>query len=1007
MLEISDIIICKNAFNTNKVVAMFNFFKFISSKLKSGIEEQKGNEPSREIGNEPLRETGKEILHRNPDVEGKNWNLDFKPLRSLVIWGFDENKNPSFLTLYGLQDFTQAHMLSDEVTYTSYAVFKGKGGHLPSAKAVEFVDRENMNHGLFYKCRRSYYYDWSKKDEFKVKEFYNLNTENYVNVPYFSPISHEELVRKVGLRLLPKGFIPVRSPDDILNLTGELAQYFDIVVKMITHQNIYIRKKLLTELISKDPPKELYYRILNWGSTELISGLFLELAKKSNPILKAEAEELVASEIDWAEDNFAKGVKRCANIYINSLDPDYRAKRTEWIRESLKNMDLHFTNIGGKEVPQGNIIDGVVYRKYANQGKFMDYINIYDNEKRKCVWSEVQTRYKVGPYSDGKKLKIIDFKSTIQEAEIYQLADVIGCIAYYLDAPRLTYYLRGSGKLKAHKYFQRYLRRIMDTYAQTNEAKFMEAMKHLLTGYGENDYVCKYPGNFQYNVFIKYYLYHEFGEKAPSDWSKHYQWVTNDQLVRLKGRYEFRKEIWDRNLEIVADIAANAKVDVVIKACYYILKDSPNAPKFINEIKYSQLIKLALSPYKPLSETFKNILKDRMEKLNSFDTDLMLALMDCSDEEMNKAAMVYFKKNGGLLSPSIIAQLLFMGNINQWADLFHENLMAFETSQYVEFIRQLLKPELCNSEWDRSLSTSVTDSLSASAGKIREASEADKVSIMREIIALLFHKKIPDWQAGFLEELIFSFTYENMETILTEVEISPAIRSTSVRNKCIISVLEAVKLKKLPKDSDVINILETGTSKMIKMLNEILTRNKLQMVDRLSTLLVMFEADVLALNRLAEEVFDSMQKEEQKRLHSLIIDSPVERAYLLGLKKLDLIYEDAIPEQFIIQMLEHDSNKVKTYISDKIDKAIAHCGVGNGELFMYYLKTLLLLPNKNSGSKEKVYKVLPQFVRLNKDKLSEIENILLDIGGSNKIIDSERALVTLAKIRKDGDLNAG
>ncbi len=986
---------------------MFNFFKFISSKLKSGIEEEKDNGLSREKGNEPSRDTGKEILHKAPGTEEKSWNLDFKPLRSLVVWGFDENKNPSFLILYGLQDITQAHTLHDEVTYTSYAVFKGKGGHLPSTKAVEFVDRDNMKQGLYYKCRRSNYYDWSKKDEFKVKEFYNLSPESYVVIPYFSPVSHEELVRKVGQGLKPKGFIPVRNPDDILNLTGELTQYLDVVVKMITHPNIYIRKKLLAELISKNPPKELYYRLLNRGSTELISGLFLELAKKSNPILKAEAEELLESEMDWAEENFAKGVKRCAKIYINALDPDHRAKRTVWIRESLKNMDLHLTNIGVKEVLPEKIIDGVVYRKYANQGKLMDHTYTYDYEKRKYVRSEVQNRYKVGPYSDGRKLKVIDFKNTIQEAEIYQLADVIGRIAYYVDAPRLTYYLRGSGKTKAYKYFQRYLRRIMDTYAQTNEVKFMEAMKHLLTGYGENDYVCKYPGNFQYNMFIKYYLYHDFGEKAPSDWSTHYQWVTNDQLVRLKGRYEFRKEIWDRNLEIVADIAANAKVDVVIKACYYILKDSPNASKFINEINYSQLIKLALSTYKPLSEMFKNILKERMEKINSFDTDLMLALMDCSDEEMNKAAMVYFKKNGGLLSPSIIAQLLLMGNINQWADLFHENLMAFETSQYVEFIRHLLKPDFCNSEWDRTLSTSVTDSLSASASKIGEASEADKVSIMREIIALLFHKKLPDWQAGFLEELIFSFTYENMENILKEVEITPAIRSTSVRNKCIISILEAVKLKKLPKDSDVINILETGTSKMIKMLNEILTRNKLQLGDRLSTLLVMFESDVLTLNRLAEEVFDSMQKDEQKKLHSLIIDSPVERAHLLGLNKLDLMYEDAIPEQFIIQMLEHGSSKVKAYISDKIDKAIAHCGVGNGGLFMYYLKTLLLLPNKNSGSKEKVYKVLPQFVRRNKDNLSEIENILLDIGGSNNIIDSERALVTLAKIRKEGDLYAG
>lgn len=68
---------------------------------------------------------------------------------------------------------------------------------------------------------------------------------------------------------------------------------------------------------------------------------------------------------------------------------------------------------------------------------------------------------------------------------------------------------------------------------------------------------------------------------------------------------------------------------------------------------------------------------------------------------------------------------------------------------------------------------------------------------------------------------------------------------------------------------------------------------------------------------------------------------------------------------------------------------------------MYYLKTLLLLPNKISKSKDRVYEVIPQFALTYRDKLDEIESILLDIGGSNIIVDSERALVALAKIRQE------
>jgi len=977
---------------------MFKFFKLFSSKLKSGNENNKGKSTTDFIDKSTKLEIGK-----------KRWNADFQPLRRLVLWGFDDNDNPSFLFFYGLQEVTQSKMLCNEVEYKSCAIFKGEGGHLPSTKAVEFFDRDNMEDGLYYKFNHNNYYNRSKKDDFKVKDyFYISNSKNYLTVPYFTSVCHEDIVIKASnQRIIPKGFRPARDPNDILNLTGELVQYIDLVVEMISNQNIYIRKKLLSDLIAKNPPKELYYRLLTVGSTELISGLFLELAKKSNPILKEEAIKLLESEIDWAYGNYAKGVKRCAKIYSDSLEPDKRAKRIQWLRDSIKTMDLHLIYINGKQVPSEKVIEGATYRKYANQGKLIDYMYNYDYTSRKYTEAEAPIRYKVGPYCDGRKLKLIDFKSTIQEAEIYGLADIIGKLAYYIDAPRLTYYLKGSGKTKAYNYFQRYLRRMMDNYADKDEDKFIEVMRYLLTQYEENDYVCKFPGNFQYNMFIRRYLYHDFKEKTSGSWNVYHQYDIKDQLVKLKGRYEYRKEIWDRHIEDVAYIAANAKIDVVIKACYYILKDSSNMQKLIEHVNYDQLIKLSLSPYKPLSSMFKKVLKDMTDKLTTFDPDLMLALMSCKDEEINKAAMDYFNKKKGFFSPEVIADLLLSGNINRWEELFNKNLISFTEGEYVEFIRHLLKNAKFPTALECSLSTSITESLSNSAQKIQQVFIADRVSIVDEIIQTLLHKKIPDWIAVFLEGVIFSFSYENMEGLLKELEISSVLRSTSIRNKCTIAIMNSIKFSKIPNDSDFMNILDSGSSKMVKMLIEIVNRNKCQLNDRLSTLLIMFESSITILNRLAEEVFDSMKEDEQKKMHSLLIDSPIERAYILGIKKLNFIYKDIIPSDFIIQMLEHGSNKVKSYISDKIDKTITDLENGNEELFMYYLKTLLLLPNKNSKSKEKVYKVLPQFVQLNREKLAEVEKILINIGASNIIIDSERALVTLAKIRKDGELNAG
>lgn len=99
-------------------------------------------------------------------------------------------------------------------------------------------------------------------------------------------------------------------------------------------------------------------------------------------------------------------------------------------------------------------------------------------------------------------------------------------------------------------------------------------------------------------------------------------------------------------------------------------------------------------------------------------------------------------------------------------------------------------------------------------------------------------------------------------------------------------------------------------------------------------------------------------------------------------------------------MLEHTSSEVKEYISDKTTEILANLGDGDEELFMYYVKTLIFLPNRISKSKDSIYEVIPKFATKYKNKLNEIEDMLLDIGGSNIIVDSERALMALAKIRK-------
>jgi hypothetical protein len=985
------------------------FLKFVSS-LFTGVD--KKNVTRSELN---INEFNSGDLDDNSTILENVWKKEYNPLRQVLLWGWDEENNPSFLILYGKHEFktrrsSGGNFLKDEVKYTSYAVFKGKEGHLPAFQAVKIIElydyrsRSYTAPKLYYKKGLSTGWYGRGNDEYLVKGFKNLAPENQVSFPYCISQSHSQCVRKLVNRpRLFHGFTLANNPNEVLKIEGELANYSEIILELMSHHNIYIRKKRLNELISMKPPKEVFTRLLDIGSTETVSGLFQELAKMADPVLIEEAKVMLETGIKWADGNYAKGVKRCIKIYLNTLDEKLKVDRAKWIRKYLSQMDLHLISINGKDIPQGKILEGSAYRKYAVSGLLQDYFWKYDYKTRKSSKFEAVKRYESGLYTDGVRLKIIDFKNTIQEAEIYGLEDVLGKIAYYLDAPRVTYYLKGSNKGKTLKYFRRYIKRILNSYAEKEPDKFMEAMKYMLTSYTEHDYVCKFRNNFQFNELLKYYLYYDFKEKPPvgwENWNERYEWMTNDQLMRLEGRYEFMREIWDNHLEIVADIALGAQINQVKKACYYILKDSLKSAEFIENMSYRQLINLALITYEPLAEMFMNILINKLQQLNAFDSKLMVCLIGSADKRMHDAAVEFFKRTNGLFSPADAVDLLFLDNLQQWSDLFQQNLLSLEREHYIEFISQILNKSSQFLELKIDLPENIRDILTVSTNKIEELSEDEKVNLINHLIGVLLKgEKLPEWMGTFIEEVIFSVSYEDLKSLLSETIIKPLQGWTASRNKRIISVLEAIKNKNIPCDVHIIDILDSGTSKMIKILFDIITENREELKNRFSTSLIFFESEVTVLNEIAEEIFESMQSEKQKKLHAMIINSPVVKAYSFGLKKLDMLYGDAIPEEFILQMLEHSSSEVKAYISDKTNRILDNLGNGNEKLFMYYVKTLLLLPNRNSKSKDKVYEVIPKFAIKFRDYLDEIEGVLLDIGGSNSIIDSERALVALAKIR--------
>jgi hypothetical protein len=200
-----------------------------------------------------------------------------------------------------------------------------------------------------------------------------------------------------------------------------------------------------------------------------------------------------------------------------------------------------------------------------------------------------------------------------------------------------------------------------------------------------------------------------------------------------------------------------------------------------------------------------------------------------------------------------------------------------------------------------------------------------------------------------------------------------------------------------------VDILRNGSLGMVKSLIEAIHVNKGELVKNEAVLIVLFESNVASLNDLAKETYELLSINKKKEILLKIIDSPHERAYLFGIEQLNQEFGNKIPREFMVPLLEHESTVVKGYVSELISHVITNLGKSkeNGDLFLYYARTILLLPNQVSKSKDRIYQALPLFAEHNREKLPEIKELLLELGGSNIIIDSERALVALAKIKME------
>lgn len=917
-----------------------------------------------------------------PEEQKRVWKPEEPPIRKILLWGLDSKNNPCLLILYGKQKierelrdnpnsyYADGYLLKPNVAYTHYAVFHGTNGHLPSIPNTIYCEEKNLicfTKG--YKAARRYWdYDndrgWYQRIEIEKKYIVNDSNEIKppIQLPYYEEHTYADYVAAVkASQLTLEDFELVAKPSDLFGFAAD-SPYMGPIVNMFSRQRIYTRKKYLRQFMDMQPSAEEYGRILRIASVELACGIFQELTIAKNPVLLEMAKEIEDSEVLWANEGYHSGLKRCISQYTSLFDEKLLSQQKEFIYRTLPDMDFHIKHLTLRDKK----LKGKELEEYLSKpNAYQNLLYVYGS----------QNLYQKSVYNDGRNVKNIAFKNTIQTATAYGMADAVGKIAYYLDTPRAACYFRGTGRSGAYNYYLRYLRRTLDGYLATDEAKFITAARELLTSYTDHD-------NYYENLCYNFFFYKYFGE------------VT----VTVNGRAA-EESMWHRHLPDVIYIAQNAKAKAVHDFCYAILQKA-HARHAFDSFTLKELIACSSIPYEKTAGLFEGILLPKLEALQEFDAGIMVALMGTPSERLWDAAKAYFKRTDGKFQPEHAADFLLLDTAETWYSVLEDTISRFTIGEYTVFLKAIAEKRELFLERNTELPGQVAELLLKSSSKLDAASIGEQQALLRYFTSLLLSlNKLPDFLFSIAENTIFSMPYGVLKDTLKDISLQHGSIPEWAYNT--ISLLESCKEDALPKDSLILSVLETGSQRLVKTLTGLIRRHQALLAGRETTLLLLFECSVSHLNQIAQSVFEGSELGKREKLHLLLLDSPAERAYQYALEKLEEWYGSKIPTQFILRMMEHPCVEVKAYLSRKMEQAFSELKGTNPDLYIYYAKTLLYLPNKVSKSKDQIYRTIPLFLGYYPEKQQEIEHMLLDIGSTNSKIDSERALVAFAQIQKE------
>lgn len=465
------------------------------------------------------------------DQERRRSLLVFSPYRRLVIWGRDSEGNPSFLYLYGTQEKKKrSDELQEGAIYHAMKISSGAGGRFPSQRLSD--NRTDSG---------------------------SIDLRSPIALPYFDPMYYHRLVDKInGYRKDRDSFFPVRDYNEILEFSEDCRQYVGIVTEMIQNALLYKRKKLLSLLWSMQPPIQVWERLIEIGSAELVSGIWMLFAKKQDERLLSLAEDLIRRgetvifERELHQEKVLRGVRESAKQYLDSFSQEAKKERREIAAEYVRGI----------------------------------FDELSKGRNSVCLTDTAELKHR------------------LQDMEVFGCPDLLGKLAFLVDNRKIDFKERGG-----FLYFHRRIRRIADEYETDSEQDYIIFLYNMMSAYAE-------PSKDERSVpiFLKKYLYTDYFRqeiRSQTDWYRKKTEVLPSVLLMQRNRLEEKKEVWDENLPLLINLLFSCKEELILRFIEKIFFDHPRKREFVAEFAFEQVMALSEIDYAPIADFFRRELENR------------------------------------------------------------------------------------------------------------------------------------------------------------------------------------------------------------------------------------------------------------------------------------------------------------------------------------------------------------------------------------------------------------